>query len=150
MKSVTGYLRLMKLAAGFRESKIILAANEFDLFTELSEKPLQASELVERLKADARALSIIIDALAALGFLIKENGFYRNSEAAERYLVKGNPDYKGDMLKFLNGSWKHWINLEETIRTGSPDLEADLLKQSQREYSQVTPVQNSLKPHKHC
>ena len=130
-------MRLLRLAAGFRESKIILAANEFDLFTALSDKQLRASELSETVRADARALAVIMDALTAIGFLIKENDLYRNSEAAERFLVKGKPDYKGDILKFMNGSWKHWIDLEETIRTGSADLSADLRNQSQREYNQT-------------
>jgi cyclopropane fatty-acyl-phospholipid synthase-like methyltransferase len=137
MNSTAGYLRLMRLSAGFRESRIILAANEFNLFTVLSEKQLRADEAAEKIYVDARALAIIMDALTAMGFLVKENDFYCNSEAAERFLVKGKPDYKGDLLKFMNGSWKHWGNLEETIKTGSADLEVDFLNQSQREHNQV-------------
>ena len=132
-----GYLRLMRLAAGFRESKIILAANEYDLFTTLSEKRLTSDEVAEQIQVNARAISIIMDALTAMGFLIKDNDLYRNSEASEKFLVKGKPDYKGDLLKFMNGSWKHWCNLEETIKTGIVDLESDLLNQAQREYNQV-------------
>jgi len=127
----------MKLAAGFRESKIILAANELDLFTALSEKQLRSDEAAEMIMVNARAFAIIMDALVAMGFLIKENGFYRNSEAAERFLVKGKPEYKGDLLKFMNGSWKHWGDLEETIKTGSISIKPDLPDQSRREYNQV-------------
>jgi len=133
----TGYIRLMRLSSGFRESRIMLAANEFDLFTALSEKRLPSSELAEIIQVNARALAIIMDALAAMGFLIKDNDLYRNSEATEKFLVKGKPDYKGYLLKFMNTSWKHWGNLEETIKTGSADLEADLPNQSQREYNQM-------------
>ena len=127
----------MKLAAGFRESKIILVANEFDLFTALSEKQLRANEAAGKIQVDTRALTIIMDALAAMGFLINENGLYRNSELSEKFLVIGKPDYKGDLLKLMNGLWKNWSNLEETIRTGNADLEADLLNRSQREYNQI-------------
>ena len=137
MNGTAGYLRLMKLSAGFRESKVILAANEFDLFTELSEKPLRSDEAAEKIQADARALAIIMDTLTAMGFLIKENDFYRNSQVCERYLVKGKPDYQGDLLKFMNGSWKHWGRLEETIKTGVAVHEEDLLNQSRREYNQI-------------
>jgi 2-polyprenyl-3-methyl-5-hydroxy-6-metoxy-1,4-benzoquinol methylase len=137
MKGTAGYLRFMRLSSGFRESKIILAANEFDLFTVLSGKQLRSDEAAEKIQANVRALAVIMDALTAMGFLIKENDFYHNSDAAEKFLVKGKPDYKGDFLKFINGSWKHWGNLEETIRTGSADLESDLPRQSQREYNQV-------------
>lgn len=125
-----GYLRLMRLSAGFRESKIILTANEFDLFTALSGKRLSANEAAEKIQADARAVAVIMDALTAMGFLIKENELYRNSEVSERFLVKGKPDYKGDLLKFMNGSWKHWNNLEETIKTGVVNLEDDLPNKS--------------------
>ena len=137
MNSTVGYLRLMKLAAGFRESKIILAANEFDLFTILYEKQLRADEVAENIHADTRALAMIMDALTAMGFLVKENGLYRNSETAERFLVKGKPGYKGDFLRLMNGLWKNWSNLEETIKTGRADIDADLLNQSQREYNQM-------------
>jgi len=133
----TGYLRLMRLSTGFRESKIILTANEFDLFTVLSEKRLLSSEIAEKINVNDRAIVVIMDALTAMGFLIKDNSLYRNSEVSERFLVKGKPGYKGDLLKFMNGSWKHWSNLEETIRTGIVDLEEDLLNQSQREYNQI-------------
>ena len=132
-----GYFRLLRLSAGFRESKIILAANEFDLFTALSEKKLRSDEISDVIQVNARAVSIIMDALTAMGFLIKENDLYRNSDIPERFLVKGKPEYKGDLLKFMNGSWKHWSNLEETIRTGTVDLEEDLISQSQREYNQI-------------
>ena len=132
-----GYLRLMRLSSGFRESKIILTANEFDLFTVLSENRLPSNEIAETIQVDARALAIIMDALSAMGFLIKEDDLYRNSETTERFLVKGKSDYKGHLLKFMNRLWKHWNNLEETIRTGSADLEADLPGQSEQAYNQV-------------
>jgi len=137
MSHAAGYLRLMKLAAGFRESKIILAANEFDLFTVLSEKHLRSDEAAEKTGVDARALAIIMDTLTSIGFLIKENGLYSNSQASERFLVKGKPEYKGDLLKFMNDAWKHWINLEETIRTGNADIEAFRTDQTQREYNRA-------------
>lgn len=137
MNYTAKHMRLMRLSAGFRESKIILAANEYDLFTELSEKRLTSSEIAKKIHVNARAIAVIMDALTAMGFLIKENDHYRNSEVSERFLVKDKPDYKGDLLKFMNGSWKHWSNLEETIKTGVINLEADLLNQLEREYNQV-------------
>ena len=135
--NMSGYLRLMRLSAGFRESKIILAANDYGLFTKLSGTRMSAKKAANMTHADIRAITIVMDALVAMGFLTKENDCYGNTEVSERFLVKDKPDYKGDLLKFMNDSWNQWGNLEETIRAGDVKFGAALPDWSQGEYNKT-------------
>jgi SAM-dependent methyltransferase len=132
-----GFLRLMRFAGGFRESKIILAANEYEIFTELSGRSRSAKELAQEGNLDCRALTVIMDALVAMRLLAKEHNQYRNSEAAETYLVKNRPEYMGELLKFMNVYWKHWGDLENVIKKGRMNCGTEMLDQSDPQYNHV-------------
>jgi precorrin-6B methylase 2 len=114
-----GFLRLMHLAGGFRESRILLIANEMDLFSHVSAGTKSAEELAAIMHLNARALSIFMDALVAMGFLHKIGDRYRNTSLSEKYLVVDRPDYRGDILKFMNAHWNHWNNLGEVLKNGA-------------------------------
>jgi hypothetical protein len=55
---------------------------ELDLFTLTAAAPLTVEQIAERIGADRRALTILLDALAAMGLLIKQNGAYRTEPSA--------------------------------------------------------------------
>jgi cyclopropane fatty-acyl-phospholipid synthase-like methyltransferase len=112
------YFQLMKLATGYRESKILLVANDLDLFTMLSQKSQTAEDLAAQLQLEERPLSIIMNALVAMGLLSKEGECYRNKGIFERYLVKGSPDYIGQFLKQTNMRWNQFNNLAESLKPG--------------------------------
>jgi ubiquinone/menaquinone biosynthesis C-methylase UbiE len=111
---------IVSLADSYREAKILLTANEYDLFTYLSGKPASAKELAEIMDADVRGLELLLNALVAMGFLEKEGDIYSNSEASERFLVKGKPDYIGDWVKHANHGYSTWGGLERRIFRRKP------------------------------
>ncbi len=118
--------QLMRLGWGFRASKLLLVANDWDLFSLLSPEPRTAGELAASLKVDRRALEIMLDALVAMDLLGKEQGRYRNRELAETYLVKGTAGYRGEIFKHLHQCWGQWNFLEEVIRSGHSPPQARL------------------------
>ena len=73
---------VLKLARQFMESRILLTAAELNLFTPLAGKPSTAEELSGNLCCDPRALTILLDALAAMGLLEKQDGAYRTPRSA--------------------------------------------------------------------
>jgi SAM-dependent methyltransferase len=115
--SKPGYIRLMRLAMGFRESKILLVANDLGLFERLFEGR-SVEDLAHQLSVDSRALSVLMNAMVAMGILDKEKDRYFNQEIAERYLVKGSPDYLGDFFKFLSLCWRQWDDLAQALKPG--------------------------------
>ena len=71
----------------------------------------------------------LLYSLAAAEMLSVSNGFFRNTEEASFYLVKGKPDYLGDHI-LVNPYLKHWMVLAgtttaEMIRRGKSQQEFD-------------------------
>lgn len=111
---------ILEMSQSFRISKILMAANEFDIFTVLSGGPMTASMLSEELKAPK--IELLLNALVALELLEKHGDAYQNSQAAEDFLVIGKEGYVGDMLKRMNRSWDAWDGLENAIFGRRPEL----------------------------
>jgi hypothetical protein len=132
-----GVLRLMRMVWGFRESAIILVANDLDLFSHLALGSCTVADLAPKLQVDARRLRIVMDALVAMGLLNKEGNFYRNQELAQAYLVKGNPDYRGEFLKHLHLQSKLWSDLAENLRTGRMSAQVHRLTEEDRQFHQA-------------
>jgi (2Fe-2S) ferredoxin/SAM-dependent methyltransferase/DNA-binding CsgD family transcriptional regulator len=103
---------------GFQESRIILTAIELDVFSHLVEGAT-AEQTAERLDCDPRATGILLNALAALGLLVKENGRFRNLPLAARYLAAGGKDDSRLGLRHAVHLWDRWSTLTECVRKGT-------------------------------
>ncbi|MBW1953270.1 MAG: methyltransferase [Deltaproteobacteria bacterium] len=114
-----GFEELMRLARGFQASKIFMVACDLEVFSHLS-FPAVVQDLAERLKVNARALEMVLNALTGLGILVKEGEAFRNGELAERYLVAGHENYRGAIFKHLHHTWEGWSDLGPVVVTGSP------------------------------
>jgi len=113
-----------QMSGGFRASRVILTANNYDIFERLK-SPKTAAALAGSLKTDPRATQILLDAVTALGLLKKAGMKYRNTSLASKFLVKGSPSYQGDMLRHSDTLWKSWSGLDEVVRTGLPNRAAE-------------------------
>ncbi len=109
---------LLRTNNAYWRSSILHAAARLDLFSALSDTPLPAAEVAVRCAADARATEVMLVALAALGFVEKHGDLYANSPTAQRYLVRGRPDYLGELVGFLAGMWENWGRLADIVRAG--------------------------------
>lgn len=111
---------LMKLAEGFEASRIFLVANEIDLFTLLSKGPMKASAIAGRLRLHERALEIFMNALVAMNLLVKGPEGYSNSPLTQRFLVIGEPTYKGHLFKHMSHTFQSWAELPLILKEGKP------------------------------
>lgn len=109
---------IIELATSYRNSRILLTAIEFDLFTKLEGQLKTSNEIAGLLLTDQHATDRFLNALCALGFLRKVKNKFYNSNEASQYLVKSKPDYLGTLEHnvFL---WKSWSTLTEAIRKGT-------------------------------
>ncbi len=106
--------KILELGSAYRESKILLTAAQYDLFDHL-EEPRSVAELASVVKAEPRALELLLNALVALGFIEKAGDGYRNTREASRYLVRSSDEYLGHWLKHANRGFARWAGLEEAI-----------------------------------
>ena len=100
------------------ETKILLTAVRLDVFSVLNGKPKTAAETAARVGAHEPTLVLLLNALVAMGLLMKSVGLYGNSGTAEAHLVRHSPQYIGHLLLLHDAEWSNWGHLEETIRSG--------------------------------
>jgi O-methyltransferase/methyltransferase family protein len=115
---------ILQVGLGFWPSKILLSAVEMELFTDLAKGPQPLASVQGRIGLHPRAARDFLDALVALGFLLRADGHYSNTPATDLFLDKHKPSYIGGMLEMANqrlyGAWAH---LTEALRTGLPQNE---------------------------
>ncbi len=114
---------IMRTGFGFWESKVLLTAVEFGLFTELGDKSMTAGEIGEKLSLHPRGVRDFLDALLSMGFLGREGdgpgALYSNTEATRAYLDRESPSYLGGILEMLNKRlYKYWDDLGDALKTG--------------------------------
>ena len=116
----------MQLGLGFWGSKTLLSAIELGVFTELSERALDADTLTERLGLHSRSALDFFDALVALGMLERSDGQYSNTPETDLFLDRNKPSYIGGMLEMANNRlYRFWGSLTEGLRTGKPQNEVN-------------------------
>ncbi len=107
---------ILKLANDFMGSRILISAAELDLFSILSDTPLSAQEIAERISADIRSLTVLLDALSAMGFLTKDGRSYRSAGPIFSVLSKDDPNTVLPMVLHIAHLWKRWTNLTEVVK----------------------------------
>jgi hypothetical protein len=117
--------QIMQLAFGFWSSKALLSAAELGLFTELAQGPASLDALSHRLNLHKRASRDFLDALVALGMLVREGDVYSNTAECDLFLDRAKPTYIGGALETANARlYGFWGNLTDALRTGKPQNEA--------------------------
>lgn len=118
MSSEVNYFVQMVMA--YRSAKIILVANYFNFFTHIQKGAKTPEELSQKLGVHSRSTGLLLNALAALGLLKKENNYFHNTDLSRKFLVEGSPFYMGNNLKFQEIIWDCWSGLKGVIKTGYP------------------------------
>lgn len=112
--------KLDRIAAGYQDAFILLTSLRLGVFDALAAGPLAPAELAARLGLDARALDLVLHALAAVGILVKEGESFRLEAGCAPLLVAGSPDTMASIYRHHDRLSGRWIRLEETLRTGKP------------------------------
>jgi predicted O-methyltransferase YrrM len=94
-----------------------------NLFTVLNSAPLSAQEVADRIGANLRALRVVLDALSAMGLLIKQGETYQCTNSASSILSKDGPNSVLPMVLHAAHLWERWTNLTDVVQgtLGSKD-----------------------------
>ena len=112
-----------QLANSFRISSVILTANELGIFQALSSSAKTADALAEELSLSYKGMKYLLDALAALDLLAKNNDLYSLHGFSLEFLTEGSEGYLGNIFRHNFRLMKRWVNLDEAVRTGKPLVE---------------------------
>jgi len=112
--------RLLEVAGGFWQTATLHAAIRLELFSAIGDKMPAAPEIADRLNADTRSQTMLLNALVAMGLLEKENECYRNTEVSATLLCKNAPGYIGHMISHHCHLVDSWHHLDQAVLTGQP------------------------------
>jgi len=110
---------LRRIWGGFRPARVLMTANNYRVFDHLVH-PRSARAVSRNLNTDMRATEILLDALVAIGLLVKQKDRYSNTAAASQLLISGKPYYQGDIIRHADALWRNWSGLDEVLKTGRP------------------------------
>ena len=117
---------ILQTGFAFWSSKTLLSAVEMELFTELARHPGDLATLQGRLGLHPRGARDFLDALVALGFLLRgADGIYRNTPDTDAFLDKAKPSYIGGIMEMANHRlYPFWGSLTAGLRTGEAQNES--------------------------
>jgi predicted O-methyltransferase YrrM len=116
---------ILGLSRNFMESRILLTAAELNLFALLHHRPLSAADVAGRLQGNLRAVTILLDALAAMGLLRKREETYQCVPPVSNFLSENQPDSVLPMILHAAHLWRRWSKLTEVVGDSKSAAEED-------------------------
>ncbi|MFI2426281.1 methyltransferase [Streptomyces sp. NPDC018955] len=124
--------RVHSILTAYLQSKAVFTALDLGVFEALDKAPRTVEDLAGELGLSARPTRALLVALRGLDLVRAEDGTYRNSEEADRYLVAGRPDYMGGFAAHQDSHFGHFARLDEAVRTNA-SLNQRVLKKGYRD-----------------
>lgn len=109
---------LHQLIRGFQESRAVLTAIELDAFNAVG-NGASAAEAAVKMGTNARATEMLLNALAALGLLAKQDGKFHNAPVSTRFFTAGSPDDSRAATMHIAHLWHRWSTLTDCVRAGT-------------------------------
>lgn len=109
---------LLEIAGSYWKTCALHTGVVLDVFTPLADGGLTAEALAARLGCDARALGMLLRALAAMGLLARAGEGYVLAEAERPFLDARSPRYIGYAVRHHHRLMPSWTRLPEAVRSG--------------------------------
>ncbi|MEU1328858.1 class I SAM-dependent methyltransferase [Streptomyces sp. NPDC005865] len=110
---------LLALNFGFARARVLSAALELGVFTELARAPRTSAALAGALRCDGEAVRRLLDALTELGLVRGDDASGREvTELSRAHLVEGGPGFLGDHFAEVLAQWDSWGGLTDLVRSG--------------------------------
>ena len=107
---------LMKLSRDFMGSRILFTGAELNIFDILNQTHLTVQEISDKIHTDIRATTILLDALAALGLLVKNIDAYQCNSSLAPYLSNDDPNSVMPMILHASHLWYRWSHLTDIVK----------------------------------
>lgn len=111
---------VLQIGWSFQRACVLAAAADLNVFTALHGRPMAADAVASELGTDARATTILLDALAALEFVAKQGDQYSvEGDLAELMSEKSEKNVL-PMVRHLANCLCRWAQLARVTRSGKP------------------------------
>jgi predicted O-methyltransferase YrrM len=109
---------VLDMSRSFQPVCVLTAAAALDVFSPLSARPMTAGELADELGTDLRATIVLLDALAALELLSKQDEKYSVPEEVAGLLAGQSADNVLPMVRHHANCLRRWVELPKVVQTG--------------------------------
>ncbi len=112
--------RILELASGYKASCVLAAAADLQVFDFVADEPVGAEEVADKLGADLRGTTILLDALTAIGMLEKAGGLYVCAAGVARTMTAEGDDRVLAMAQHQANCLRRWAQIAKVVKTGRP------------------------------
>lgn len=105
---------LLEIATAFQRSQTLFTLMELRIPTRLDGRARRLTDLAWEIRVHPLPLDRFVNACVALGLLERRGDRVRNAPVSERFLVRGRPDYLGDVIHHLD---RTGVDRWRTLRT---------------------------------
>lgn len=109
---------IREMATAFQKSRIFLSAFELGIFGALGHHVESSEDVARKLGTDWRATDRLMNALVVMGLIVKDDGKFRNSPSAEKFLTASSPDYLPGLMHTVH-LWDTWGTLTDAVKFGT-------------------------------
>lgn len=124
---------LSSISGGYWAGCTLQAAVRLRIFTGLAEGPRTVPELAGHLECEERPTELLLNALAAMGLLVKTGQSYSNSDEAQELLVVDSPRYMGHIILHHHHLLDGWAQLDTVVKSGKPVQKRSYGTETERE-----------------
>lgn len=125
--------KLLEISGSYWHACTLHAGVKLDLFSRIETGDNTAEDIAGGLGYDVRGVAVLLDALVAMGLIVKTRSRYSNSATSKSLLVKGSPQYIGYMIMHHHHLVEAWSHLDQAVRTGEPVRKRGALDEEERE-----------------
>jgi predicted O-methyltransferase YrrM len=108
------------ISGSYWQACALHAAVKLDLFTKIGEGERNVREIAGDPGYDLRGTTALLNALSAMGLLVKNGEGYSNTEGSKEYLDKDSPKYLGHIIMHHHHLVEAWARLDQAVRKGEP------------------------------
>ncbi|MEI7590511.1 MAG: methyltransferase, partial [Deltaproteobacteria bacterium] len=113
--------QLLEMMRAYQIPCLLAAAVDLDLFEKLAPAPRTAAHIAAAAGCDLRAVTILLDALAAVGVLMKQDEQYSIPPELAPFLCEGFSQSVVAMLHHQANCLRNWSQLPWTVQSGNPE-----------------------------
>jgi len=111
---------LLAASSAYWRGCTLQAGVRLGVFTAIHDKQLDLEVLADAMATDIRGTEYLLNALAAMGLLVKDGTSYVNSPPALELLSAHSPKYLGHIILHHHHILDGWAQLDQAVRTGEP------------------------------
>lgn len=112
--------RLLEVSGSYWQTCALHAGVKLGIFTALGSSSLSVEDVARETSSSLRGVEVLLNALTAMGLLVRKDRSYRNTEESGRFLAKGSDEYLGFMLLHHHHLMESWARLPVAVRGGRP------------------------------